>query len=63
MSTTSVNPVQNKVITSALNAKGVLVTSISASSTDSEYPSAKCIYNIVGTLESQLQSINSGTSS
>lgn len=34
-----------------------LVTSISASSTDTEYPSAKCVYDIVGDIETLLQSI------
>ena len=33
------------------------VTSISDQSTDSEYPSAKCVYDIVGNIESALQTI------
>lgn len=34
-----------------------LVTTIDSSSTDSEYPSAKCVYDIVGNIESLLASI------
>lgn len=33
------------------------VTSISAQSTDLQYPSAKCVYDIVGDIESALQAI------
>lgn len=96
LSTTSENPVQNKVITIALNAKadssaiptktsdlnndsGFItginssdvttalgytpestankVTSISSSSTDTQYPSAKCVYDIVGDIETLLAAI------
>ena len=39
------------------------VTSLSASSTDAQYPSAKCVYDLVGDVESALQAINSGNSS
>ena len=38
-----------------------LVTSISSSSTNAQYPSAKCVYDIVGNIESILQNINSGS--
>ena len=34
------------------------VTSLSASSTDTQYPSAKCVYDIVGDISSALDSIN-----
>ena len=34
-----------------------LVTSISASSTDAQYPSAKCMYDIVGNIETLLQGV------
>lgn len=34
-----------------------LVTSISSSSTDSQYPSAKCVYDIVGDIETTLNTI------
>ena len=43
--------------------KANLVTSLSASSTDTQYPSAKCVYNIVGDIETALNTINSGVSS
>lgn len=33
------------------------VTSISSQSTDKEYPSAKCVYNIVGNIEAVLDNI------
>lgn len=39
-----------------------LVTSVSSSSTDSQYPSAKCVYDIVGDIETALHRINSGGS-
>lgn len=35
----------------------VIVTSVSASSTDSEVPSARCIYNLLGNIEQQLSEI------
>lgn len=34
-----------------------LVTSISAQSTDNQYPSAKCVYDIVGDIESLLAAL------
>ena len=34
-----------------------LVTSINSSSDDEHYPSAKCIYDIIGYLESRLSNI------
>lgn len=34
------------------------VTSISASSTDTQYPSAKCVYDIVGNIETALDTVN-----
>ena len=37
------------------------VTSLSSSSTDTEYPSAKCVYDIVGDIESVLYNINRGS--
>ena len=40
-----------------------LVTSVSSSSTDSQYPSAKLFYDTVGNIESALNTINSGSSS
>lgn len=53
LSAVSENTVQNKVITQALNEKqdiSNLVTSVSSSSTDSQYPSAKCLYDLTGDL-------------
>ena len=60
LSLDSENPVQNKVITEALNDRGTLVTSISASSTDTEYPSAKCVYDLIGDIEAVLDHIIAG---
>ncbi len=37
------------------------VTSLSGSSTDTQYPSAKCVYDLVGDVESLLNNINSGS--
>lgn len=37
--------------------KSNLVTSLSASSTDTQYPSAKCVYDIIGNLETILSTI------
>ena len=34
-----------------------LVTEINASSTDEQYPSAKCMWNIIGNLEARLSNI------
>lgn len=39
-----------------------LVTSVSSSSTDAQYPSAKLFYDTVGNIESALNTINSGSS-
>lgn len=36
------------------------VTSLSSSSTDTQYPSAKCVYDLVGDIESALQTLNTG---
>lgn len=37
------------------------VTSLSSASTDTQYPSAKCVYDLVGDVESLLNNINSGS--
>lgn len=37
------------------------VTTISSASTDTQYPSAKCVYDIVGNIESALQTLNTGS--
>ena len=36
------------------------VTTLSSSSTDTEYPSAKCVYDLIGDIESALQTLNTG---
>lgn len=36
------------------------VTSLSSSSTDAQYPSAKCVYDLVGDVETLLTALNSG---
>ena len=66
ISSTSENPVQNKVIYTALSGKqdvSNLVTSISSSSTDTQYPSAKCIYdNFEAYTANEVQTIWNGVS-
>ena len=80
LNASSSNPVQNGVITSALNGKADanhthngyltahqditgkqdvsnLVTSLSAQSTDAQYPSAKCVYDLIGSVETLLQNV------
>lgn len=37
--------------------KSNLVTSISASSTDTQYPSAKCVYNLIGNLANEINAL------
>lgn len=37
------------------------VTSISSTSTDSEYPSAKCVYDLVGNVEDILTTLTTGS--
>lgn len=34
-----------------------LVTSLSASSTNTQYPSAKCVYDLIGNVETLLQAV------
>lgn len=36
------------------------VTSISSSSTDTQYPSAKCVYDLVGNVETLLEELDVG---
>ena len=43
--------------TANMQTTGNLVTSISSSSTDTQYPSAKCVYYIVGDIESAINTI------
>ena len=57
-STTYVSSVngQNGAVT-GIQTTSNLVTSVSSSSTDSQYPSAKCLYDMVGDIETLLASI------
>ena len=40
-----------------INQIGELVTSIDGESTDSQYPSAKCMYDLIGDIEERLSNI------
>ena len=40
-----------------INQIGELVTSIDAESTDEQYPSAKCMYDLIGDIEERLSNI------
>jgi len=46
--------------TSGLESTSNKVTSISSSSTDTQYPSAKCVYDIVGNVETLLETLDVG---
>lgn len=48
-------------IASTYQTKSNLVTSLSSSSTDTQYPSAKCVYDLVGDIETILYNINRGS--
>ena len=37
------------------------VTTLSSASTDTQYPSAKCVYNIIGDVETILETLDSGS--
>ena len=56
---TSVNGAHGAV--TGIQTTSNLVTSVSSSSTNSQYPSAKLFYDTVGNVESVLQTLNSGT--
>lgn len=56
---TSVNG--NTGAVTGLQTTGNLVTSVSSSSTNSQYPSAKLFYDTIGNVESVLQTLNSGS--
>lgn len=58
-SVTSVNGSTGAI--SGLQTTSNLVTSVSSSSTNAQYPSAKLFYDTVGDVESILQTLNSGT--
>lgn len=54
---TSYNDLTDKPDLSGYQTTSNLVTSLSSASTDTQYPSAKCVYNIVGDIESLLAAI------
>ena len=54
------NDLSNKPDLSVYQLKNNLVTSISSSSTDTQYPSAKCVYDIVGNIETILTTLDIG---
>lgn len=61
LATTLANYVTNTSLNTTLEdyqLKANLVTLISASSTDVEYPSAKCVYDVIGNINSVLDAIN-----
>lgn len=59
------NASSNKLATasdiSGMQTTNNLVTSLSVSSTDTQYPSAKCVYDLVGDINSALTTLNSGS--
>lgn len=60
LSPTSTNPVQNRAIYNELTNKENVsnkVTSISSLSTNDEYPTAKCVFDIIGDVESILATL------
>lgn len=62
-STISGQPTDNVNLAAALNAKENStnkVTSLSSSSTDAQYPSAKCVYDMIGDVESILATLTTG---
>lgn len=59
---TDLTSLENRVtaiedVVPAMQTTSNLVTSISSSSTDTQYPSAKCVYDIVGNIEAALQEV------
>ena len=54
------NYTNNTTLQSTYQTKSNLVTSVSSSSTDTQYPSAKCVYDLIGDIESALQTLNTG---
>lgn len=60
LSNSSENPLQNKAIYTAMQAKqdvSNLVTSVSSSSTDAQYPSAKLFYDTCGDIETLINAL------
>lgn len=54
------NYTDNTNLANTYQTKSNLVTSLSSSSTDTQYPSAKCVYDIIGDIETALQTLNTG---
>lgn len=52
---------ENVITGKALETSNNKVTSISSASTDTQYPSAKCVYDIVGNLETILETLDIGS--
>ena len=55
------NYTNNTTLQSTYQTKSNLVTSVSSSSTDTQYPSAKCVYDLIGDLESALETLDEGS--
>lgn len=53
----SYNDLSNKPSLSSYQTIANLVTSVSSSSTDTQYPSAKCVYDIVGDVETLINAL------
>ena len=52
---------ENVITGKALETSNNKVTSISSASTDTQYPSAKCVYDIVGNIETILETLDIGS--
>ena len=55
--TVNYNDLSNKPDLSVYQTTSNIVTSISSLSTDTQYPSAKCVYDLVGDIETLLSQI------
>ena len=56
----STNPVQNAVIAAALSGLETTsnkVTSLNSNATDAQYPSAKCVYDLIGDIETLINAL------
>ena len=56
----SYNDLTNKPDLSVYELSSNKVTSISSSSTDTQYPSAKCVYDLIGDVETLLTTLDVG---
>ena len=57
----SYNDLRNKPNLSVYELSSNKITSLSSSSTDTQYPSAKCVYDLVGNIESILETLDIGS--